>query len=91
MTKQEVRIGLAEGLDVSPIALLVQIASNYESDVFVEVEEKRISAKSIMGMMTLGLQEGKTLVIAAEGKDEEAAVKALTDFLGNYQKRSEES
>lgn len=90
MTKQEVRIGLAEGLDVSPIALLVQIASNYESDVFVEVEEKRISAKSIMGMMTLGLQKGKTLVIAAEGKDEEAAVKALTDFLGNYQKRSEE-
>lgn len=91
MKKQEVTVGLTKDLDVSPIALLVQIASNYESNVFIEIEEKRVNAKSIMGMMTLGLQKGKTIVVTAEGQDEEAAVEALADFLGNYQQRSEEA
>ena len=55
MTSKEIRIGLSSGLEARPAAMLVQVASQYESSIYVESEEKRVNAKSIMGMMTLGL------------------------------------
>ena len=58
MIKKEVEIQLENGLEARPIALLVQVASQYESSIYIESDGKRVNAKSIMGMMTLALDNG---------------------------------
>ena len=74
MTKKTIRIELASGLEARPVAMLVQIASQYESSIYVENEGARFNAKSIMGMMTLGLASGEEIPVSADGRDEEAAI-----------------
>ena len=74
MVKKAITIGLASGLEARPVAMLVQIASQYDSLIYVESENARVNAKSIMGMMTLGLDVGETVVVSADGSDEEKAV-----------------
>ena len=81
MISKEMEIKIPSGLDPSTIALFIQIASQYDSSVYVEVKNKKVNAKSIMGMMTLGLNEGECVTISAEGPDEEAAVKTLAQML----------
>lgn len=74
-------IQIANGLEARPVAMLVQVASQYESRIQVECGEKRVNAKSIMGMMTLGLNVGESVVIIAEGADEEAAIAGIESYL----------
>ena len=59
----------------------VQVASQYDSSIFVEYRDKRVNAKSIMGMMSLGIAQGEKVVIAADGADEAEAVKGLEKYL----------
>ncbi len=81
MIRKTVTIELSSGLEARPIAMLVQVASQYESKIYVESESKRVNAKSIMGMMTLGLAAGKELVISAEGNDEQQAISDIEKYL----------
>ncbi len=81
MTKRSVQIQLENGLEASPVALLVQEASKYDSTVYVQSGERKVNAKSIMGMMSLGLDNGEELVVMADGADEEAAVTGIEHFL----------
>lgn len=83
MIKKSVTVKLNKGLEARPIALLVQEASQYASQVYIEVENKKINAKSIMGMMSLSLAGGDELTIAAEGEDEQDAVKGIELFLSD--------
>ncbi len=55
MTRKEITIQLDSGLETRPVALLVQVASQYDSDIYIESDNRNINAKSIMGMMALGL------------------------------------
>ncbi len=82
MKKQNVVIKLKNGLEARPIALLVQTASQFNSRVYLEQGERRINAKSIMGMMTLVLSSGDEVTVSAEGEDEDAAVEAIVKYLG---------
>ena len=66
-----------------PIALLVQEASQYSSRIYIEVNNRKINAKSIMGMMSLNLGEGEEVTVAAEGEDELDAVDGVEKFLSN--------
>lgn len=68
--------------EARPIANLVQMANKYASRIYLEMGEARVNAKSIMGMMGLALMNGETVVVDAEGEDEEEAVRALAKFLG---------
>ena len=61
--------------------MLVQIASQYESSIYMEQDDRHINAKSIMGMMTLGLTPGKVITVIADGSDEAAAVEKLEGYL----------
>ena len=70
MTKKEITIQLDSGLETRPVALLVQVASQYDSDIYIESDNRNINAKSIMGMMALGLVPGENVVISANGADE---------------------
>ena len=81
MIKKPITLKLRDGLEARPIALLVQEANQYSSTVYIEVENKKINAKSIMGMMSMALLNGEEVVIDAEGEDEEAAAAAIEEFL----------
>ena len=82
MIKTSVVVKADPGFDGRPIALLVQEASQYASKVYIQVAEKNINAKSIMGMMSLKLQKGENVTIVAEGQDEDVAVSGVATFLG---------
>lgn len=81
MTKRNIQIKLESGLEARPVALLVQEASKYESKIYIECEGKKVNAKSIMGMMSLGLDAGEELVVSADGTDEQLAVDNIEKFL----------
>ena len=83
MIKKPVTIHLATGLQARPVAQLVQVASQYESEIMVEIGPKRVNAKSIMGMMTLGLDAGEEIMLSANGTDEEAAMSSMVQFLSS--------
>ena len=81
MISREMEIKIPSGLDPSTIALFIQIASQYDSSVYVEVKNKKVNAKSIMGMMSMALSQGETVTIVAEGSDEKEAVEHISDYL----------
>ena len=83
MTKRTVTIELASGLEARPIAMLVQLESSYESKIYVQSDNKKVNAKSIMGMMTLDLPVGEQVVVMADGVDEENAIKDIEKYLSN--------
>ena len=81
MIKKTITVQLSSGLEARPVAMLVQVASQYDSRIQIECGEKRVNAKSIMGMMTLGLNAGETITISADGPDEEAAIAGIEAYL----------
>ena len=83
MIKKPVTINLSTGLEARPVAHLVQVASQYESEIFVEIGRKKVNAKSIMGMMSLGLDAGEEITLSANGKDEEAAMVSIVQYLSS--------
>lgn len=85
MLKKTVTIGLASGLEARPVAMLVQIASQFDSVIYVENQNTRVNAKSIMGMMTLGMNNGDQITISADGQDEDKAVTSIEQYLMNEQ------
>lgn len=71
------------GLEARPVAQLVQVASQFNSEIYVEIGKKKVNAKSIMGMMTLGLDSGEEITLSANGEDEEAAMSSIEQYLSN--------
>ena len=83
MTKKEITIRLSSGLEARPVAMLVQVASQFESEIHVISGERNVNAKSIMGMMTLGLDNGESVTISANGEDETEAMEKIEAYLTN--------
>lgn len=81
MISETIKVNLAEDAEARPVAVLVQKASQFESKVYIQADEKKINAKSIMGMMSLGLSQDEEITISAEGVDEAKAVEALAEYL----------
>ena len=79
--RKEMVVQLAGGLEARPIAVLVQVASQFESSIYLEADEKRVNAKSIMGMMTLALKAGEKMIVEANGRDEEAAIEGIEKYI----------
>ena len=69
MIKKPITIRLSSGLEARPVAMLVQVASQYESEIYVESGRKKVNAKSIMGMMTLSIAPGEEVTIITKGVD----------------------
>ena len=83
MITKNMKIEIQSGLEARPVAMFVQTASQYDSSIYVEHENKRVNAKSIMGMMTLGLDAGEEITLSANGEDEEDAMKSIENYLSN--------
>lgn len=81
MITKKITIGLPAGLEARPIAMLVQVASQYESSIYIEDDSRRVNAKSIMGMMSLGLGTGENVTVSADGSDEARAMSAIEKYL----------
>ena len=81
MMKEIVTINLDKSLEARATAMLVQVANRYDSNLFIEVAEKMVNLKSIMGVMSLGLDNGETVTLLADGNDEKAAVEGVCGFL----------
>lgn len=81
MIQKSMQIQLANGLEARPVAVLVQKASMFDSKIYIEAEGKKVNAKSIMGMMSLGLNAGEEVTVIAEGTDENAAVDSLENYI----------
>ena len=81
MIKKPITINLSTGLEARPVAQLVQVASQFNSEIYVEIGKKKVNAKSIMGMMNFLSGNENEVIIKAEGEDEEAAAEALAACL----------
>lgn len=86
MIQKSMQIQLSNGLEARPVAVLVQKASMFDSKIYLEVEGKKVNAKSIMGMMSLGLNAGEEVTVIAEGADENAAVDSLEKYISGKEK-----
>lgn len=83
MITKKIKIQIQSGLEARPVAVLVQVASQYSSSIYVEVEDKKVNAKSIMGMMSLELDNGDEMTVSADGADEEAAIRDIEAFISS--------
>lgn len=81
MISKDIMIKIPTGLEARPIAMLVQVACQYDSSIYVQMQDKKINAKSIMGMMSLEMIEGETVTITADGADEAAALDDIEKYL----------
>lgn len=81
MIEKTVVVSMMGEAEERPVAVLVQVASQYESKVHLVTGDKRINAKSIMGMMSMDFADGTEITIAADGVDEEKAVEDLAAHL----------
>lgn len=83
--RKEMVVQIAGGLEARPIAVLVQVASQYESSIYLEAAGKRVNAKSIMGMMTMALKAGETMIVEATGSDEAAAIEGIEKYISGQE------
>ena len=81
MISKNITIYIPTDMEARPVALLVQVASQFESNIYVEVEDKKVNAKSIMGMMTLSIAPGEEVTIITKGVDEEEAMNKIEEYL----------
>lgn len=81
MISRDIQVKIKSGLETRPVALLVQVASQYDSKIYVENNSGKFNAKSIMGMMTLGMGAGEDITISADGADESAAMDEIEKYL----------
>lgn len=79
--RKDVTISMTDSMESTPIAHLVQLANQFSSRIYFEMDTKRVNAKSIMGMMSLVLTSGDVVTIDAEGADDTKAVEEIEKFL----------
>ncbi|MGI6112513.1 MAG: HPr family phosphocarrier protein [Mahellales bacterium] len=81
MKQSTVKVSNKDGLHARPAAVFVQLANKFNSEVWIEKDNKRVNAKSIMGVMSLGISADTEITVAAQGEDEDKAVKALVELV----------
>ena len=81
MYTQEVTINNEVGLHARPATFFIQKANEFRSSIWIEKEERRVNAKSLLGILSLGIIGGTQIKIIADGADEQAAVNALVELV----------
>ncbi|QSX07969.1 HPr family phosphocarrier protein [Alkalibacter rhizosphaerae] len=71
------------GLHARPAARFVELANRFKSDIYIKKETATVSAKSIMGVMVMGVNKGAEIIIEASGSDEQEALEALVELVEN--------
>ena len=81
MITRKITRGIPAGLEARPVAMLVQVASQYDSTIYIEDGSRKVNAKSIMGMMALGMGAGESVQVTVNGEDEVKAMEAIEKYL----------
>ena len=81
MVSETVKVNLVKDAEARPVAVLVQTASQFDSKIYIKLEDKNINAKSIMGMMSLPFYTNEELLVSCEGADEAEAIETIEEFL----------
>lgn len=79
--ERNVEITNETGLHARPASKFVQKAGTFKSEITIIYDQKEVNAKSIMGVLSLGVSQGKEILIKTDGEDEEKAAAELVDFL----------
>jgi len=83
MFLKEVVVQNQVGLHARPATFFIQKANEYKSNIWVEKDERNVNAKSLLGVLSLGITRGASITIVAEGADEEEAVTALVELISS--------
>ena len=83
MISRSVTIQNNHGLHARPATFFIQKANSYKSSIWVEKEDCRVNAKSLLGVLSLGIAKGMTVKLTAEGQDEEAAIEGLSSLINS--------
>lgn len=83
MVKKEAIVNIQVGLHARPATFFIQKANEFKSGIWVEKDERRVNAKSLLGVLSLGVVKGTTITLIADGSDEKAAVEALASLVND--------
>lgn len=81
MVQKEVKVQNQIGLHARPATFFIQKANEFKSSIWVEKDERRVNAKSLLGVLSLGIVGDQVIKIIADGADEQAAVDALVSLV----------
>ncbi|MBQ9797968.1 MAG: HPr family phosphocarrier protein [Clostridia bacterium] len=81
MISREVVITNASGLHARPATFFIQKANTYKASVWIEKEDRKVNAKSLLGVLSLGVAKDMTVTLIADGQDENAAIAGLVDLI----------
>ena len=81
MFSKDVLVCNQVGLHARPVTFFIQKANEFKSSIWVEKDERKVNAKSLLGVLSLGITKGTTINIIADGMDEEDAVSALVALI----------
>ncbi|MBR6546479.1 MAG: HPr family phosphocarrier protein [Clostridia bacterium] len=81
MISRNVNIVNSVGLHARPATFFIQKANSYKSSIWVENEDRRVNAKSLLGVLSLGIVKGMTITLIADGPDEADALAGLADLI----------
>ena len=71
------------GLHARPATFFIQKANEFKSSIWVEKDERRVNAKSLLGVLSLGIVKGTSIILIADGPDEKEAVEALIELISS--------
>ena len=83
MFVKEVVVQNQVGLHARPATFFIQKANEYKATIWIEKDERRVNAKSLLGVLSLGVTMGTNVSIIADGPDEEAAVNGVVDLIAS--------
>ena len=83
MFSKEVVVQKQVGLHARPATFFIQKANEFKSSIWVEKDERKVNAKSLLGVLSLGITKGTTINIIADGLDEEEAVSSLVVLISS--------
>ena len=83
MKTRDVVITNASGLHARPATFFIQKANSYKSTILVEKDDRKVNAKSLLGVLSLGIAQGMTINLIAEGQDEEIALNGLVSLINS--------
>lgn len=81
MKTKDITVNNQVGLHARPATFFIQKANEFKSNIWIEKEERKVNAKSLLGVLSLGIVKGTTITIAAEGSDQEEAVNTLVNLI----------
>jgi phosphocarrier protein len=81
MISRDIVINNTSGLHARPATFFIQKANSYRASIWIEKDDRKVNAKSLLGVLSLGIAKGMTVTLIADGQDEESAIAGLVELV----------